>query len=167
MIQKLFPLDKNYILRQAQSILEEQMLEVMVFELKKSYTQLYNPLMLMDETFANILDTYEYPKDRLRMIYRQLCGIYRFKNRDNQLELLFDGRTHLEKFQEDWSRQLLDWVHELGYHEQYVKTMLRMTLLFDTESRAEWSENHCKFFINEFFELKIIKRKGELKLKIV
>lgn len=166
MIQKLFPLDKNYILRQAQSILEEQMLEVMVFELKKSYTQLYNPLMLIDETFAKILDTYEYPKDRLRMIYRQLCGIYRFKNRDNQLELLFDGRTHLEKFQEDWSRQLLEWVHELGYHEQYVKTMLRMTLLFDTESRAEWSENHCKFFINEYFELKIIKRKGELKLKI-
>ncbi|WP_113926137.1 hypothetical protein [Cognataquiflexum aquatile] len=166
MIQKLFPLDKNYILRQAQSILEEQMLEVMVFELKKSYTQLYNPLMLMDETFAKILDTYEYPKDRLRMIYRQLCGIYRFKNRDNQLELLFDGRTHLEKFQEDWSRQLLDWVHELGYNEQYVKTMLRMTLLFDTESRAEWSENHCKFFINEYFELKIIKRKGELKLMI-
>ncbi|MCH6234135.1 hypothetical protein [Cognataquiflexum rubidum] len=166
MIQKLFPLDKNYILRQAQSILEEQMLEVMVFELKKSYTQLYNPLMLMDETFAKILDTYEYPKDRLRMIYRQLCGIYRFKNRDNQLELLFDGRTHLEKFQEDWSLQLIQWVHELGYHEQYVKTMLRMTLLFDTESRAEWSENHCKFFINEYFELKIIKRKGELKLKI-
>ncbi|MCR9016175.1 hypothetical protein [Aquiflexum gelatinilyticum] len=165
MIQKLFPLDKNYILRQAQSILEEQMLEVMVFELKKSYTQLYNPLMLMDETFAKILDTYEYPKDRLRMIYRQLCGIYRFKNKDNQLELLFDGRTHLEKFQEDWSLQLIQWVHELGYHEQYVKTMLRMTLLFDTESRAEWSENHCKFFINEYFELKIIKRKGELKLK--
>jgi hypothetical protein len=166
MIQKLFPLDKNYILRQAQSILEEQMLEVMVFELKKSYTQLYNPLMLMDETFAKILDTYEYPKDRLRMIYRQLCGIYRFKNKDNQLELLFDGRTHLEKFQEDWSLQLIEWVHELGYHEQYVKTMLRMTLLFDTESRAEWSENHCKFFINQHFELKIFKRKGELKLKI-
>jgi hypothetical protein len=166
MIQKLFPLDKNYILRQAQSILEEQMLEVMVFELKKSYTQLYNPLMLMDETFGKILDSFEYPTDRLRMIYRQLCGIYRFKNKDNQLELLFDGRTHLEKFQEDWSLQLIQWVNELGYHEQYVKTMLRMTLLFDTESRAEWSENHCKFFINQYFELKIIKRKGELKLKI-
>ena len=136
-----------------------------VFELKKSYTQLYKPLMLMDETFAKILDTYEYPKDRLRMIYRQICGIYRFKNKGNQLELLFDGRTHLEKFQEDWSRQLLEWVHELGYHEQYVKTMLRMTILFDTESRAEWSENHCKFFINESFDLKIIKQKGELKLK--
>ncbi len=44
MIQKLFPLDKNYILRQAQSVLEEELLDRMVVELKASYTQLYNPL---------------------------------------------------------------------------------------------------------------------------
>lgn len=165
MIQKLFPLDKNYILRQAQSVLEDQLIAVMVFELKKSYTQLYNPLMLMDETFVKILDTHEYPDDRLKMIYRQLCGIYRFRNGDNQLELLFDGRTHIDKFKEDWADQLTSWCRELGRHEQYVKTMLRMTLLFDTESRAEWSENNCKAFINQYFDLKIVKRKGELKLK--
>lgn len=164
MIQKLFPLDKNYILRQAQTVMEDNLLEMMVFELKRSYTQLYNPLMLMDETFGKILDTYEFPKDRIRLIYRQLCGIYRYKNGDNQLELLFDGRTHFDKFQEDWSEQFLAWVRELGMHEPYVKNMLRMTLLFDTESRAEWSENHCKAFINQYFDLKIVKRKGELKL---
>ncbi|TVP52505.1 MAG: hypothetical protein EA341_03135 [Mongoliibacter sp.] len=165
MIQKLFPLDKNYILRQAQSLQEDQLMELMVFELKKSYTQLYNPLMLMDETFEKILDTHTYPKDRLKLIYRQLCGIYRFRNGDNQLELLFDGRTHIDKFKEDWSAELIRWCQELGRHEQYVKTMLRMTILFDSESRAEWSENHCKAFINQYFDLKIVKRKGELKLK--
>lgn len=165
MIQKLFPLDKNYILRQAQSLQEDQLMELMVFELKKSYTQLYNPLMLMDETFEKILDTHAYPKDRLQLIYRQLCGIYRFRNGDNQLELLFDGRTHIDKFKEDWSAELIRWCQELGRHEQYVKTMLRMTILFDSESRAEWSENHCKAFINQYFDLKIVKRKGELKLK--
>lgn len=165
MIQKLFPLDKNYILRQAQSLLEERMLEMMVFELKRSYTQLYNPLMLMDEVFGKILDTYDYPTDRLRVIYRQLCGIYRFQHKNNQLELLFDGRTHLEKFQDDWYNQFMAWLRELGQHEQYVKTMLRMTILYDTDSRAEWAENHCKFFVNQYFDLKIIKRKGELRLK--
>lgn len=166
MIQKLFPLDKNYILRQAQSLLEERMLEMMVFELKRSYTHLYNPLMLMDEVFAKILDTYDYPTDRLRMIYRQLCGIYRYQHKNNQLELLFDGRTHLEKFQDDWNSQFIAWLRGLGQHEQYVKTMLRMTILYDTESRAEWAENHCKFFVNQYFDLKIVKRKGELKLKV-
>ena len=166
MIQKLCPLDKNYLLRQAQTVLEENLLDLMVFELKKSYTRLYNPLMLMDETFAAILDNYDYPKERLRLIYRQLCGIYRYQNGSNQLELIFDGRTHLDKFQEDWHKQLICWCMELGQHEGFVKTMLRMTLLYDTESRAEWSENQCKHFINAYFKLKIVKRKGELKLKI-
>lgn len=165
MIQKLFPLDKNYILRQAQTALEQKSLALMVNELKKSYTALYNPLLLMDNTFNQILDTNDVPTDRLKIIYRQLCGVYRYKFGSNQLELLFDGRTHLDKFQEDWSEQLTEWIRRLGQHDQYVKTMLRMTVLYDTDSRAEWSENQCKAFINQYFDLKIVKRKGELKLK--
>jgi hypothetical protein len=166
MIQKLFPLDKNYILRQAQSVVEEEMLDRMVAELKASYTQVYNPLQLMDPTYLSILEGAAFPRERVRVIYRQLCGIYRFRHGDNQLELLFDGRTHVEKFQQDWSQALVSYVQQLGQHEAYVKTMLRMTLLFDTESRAEWAENHCKAFINQFFDLKVIKRHGELLLKV-
>ena len=166
MIQKLFPLDKNYILRQAQSVLEEELLDQMVVELKASYTQLYNPLQLMDATYRSILDRNEFPRERIRVIYRQLCGIYRFRHGDNQLELLFDGRTHFEKFQEDLITCLLAYVRQLGANEPYVKTLLRMTLLYDTESRAEWAENHCKGFINQFFDLKVIKRQGELRLRV-
>ncbi len=166
MIQKLFPLDKNYILRQAQSVLEEELLDQMVVELKASYTQLYNPLQLMDHTYRSILERNEFPRERIRVIYRQLCGIYRFRHGDNQLELLFDGRTHFEKFQEDWTATLLSYVRLLGQHEHYVKTLLRMTVLYDTESRAEWAENHCKGFVNQFFDLKVIKRQGELRLKV-
>lgn len=138
----------------------------MVAELKHSYTYLYNPLQLMDHTYSTILGTFEFPRERIRMIYRQLCGVYRFRHGDNQLELLFDGRSHFDKFKEDWEAGFISWVRELGQHEQYVKTLLRMTLLYDTESRAEWAENHCKAFINQYFELKVIKRQGELKLKI-
>ena len=166
MIQKLFPLDKNYILRQAQSVLEEELIDRMIFELKRSYTSLYNPLLLMDTTYVQILDTFEFPRERARLIYRQLSGVYRYKHGDNQLEMLFDGRTHLQKFQEDWSAAFIQYVSELGIYEQYVKTMLRMTLLFDTESRAEWAENHCKAFINQHFDLKVVKRQGELRLKV-
>lgn len=166
MIQKIFPLDKNYILRQAQSVIEEELIDRMVFELKRSYTSLYNPLRLMDTTYGKIIDSFDFPRERARLIYRQLCGIYRYKHGDNQLEMLFDGRTHLEKFQEEWSAAFVAYVSELGIYEQYVKTMLRMTLLFDTESRAEWAENHCKAFINQHFELKVVKRQGELRLKV-
>ncbi|PZX54573.1 hypothetical protein LV84_02726 [Algoriphagus ratkowskyi] len=166
MIQKLFPLDKNYILRQAQSVLEEELIDRMIFELKRSYTSLYNPLQLMDTTYEQILDSFDFPREHARLIYRQLCGIYRFKHGDNQLEMLFDGRTHLEKFQEEWAGAFVEYVAQLGIYGQYVKTMLRMTLLFDTESRAEWAENHCKAFINQHFDLKVVKRQGELRLKV-
>jgi hypothetical protein len=166
MIQKLFPLDKNYILRQAQSALEEELIDRMIVELKRSYTLLFNPLRIMDETYAKILKTNEFSRERVRMIYRQLAGIYRYKHGDNQLELLFDGRTHFEKFQEDWTMALIGYLQDMGIYEQYVKTMLRMTVLYDTESRAEWAENHCKSFINQYFELKVVKRQGELRLKV-
>jgi hypothetical protein len=166
MIQKLFPLDKNYILRQAQFALEEELLDQMVYELKRSYTYLYNPLKLMDSTYAVILDGFEFPTDRIRMIYRQLCGVYRYQQQDNQLELLFDGKSHFDKFKEEWEAAFISMIRQLGQNEQYVKTMLRMTLLFDTESRAEWAENHCKAFINQHFGIRVVKRLGELVLKV-
>jgi alpha-amylase/alpha-mannosidase (GH57 family) len=166
MIQKLFPLDKNYILRQSQTALEEEMLLFMVDELKKSYTTLFNPLQLVDETYAKILNTHTFPKERLQLIYRQLSGVYRFKYGSNQLEFLFDGRSHFEKYQDDWRAQLKIWCEQMGTHELYVKAVLRMTVLYDTESRAQWAENQCKSFINDFFDLKIIKRRGELRLKM-
>lgn len=164
MLQKLFPLDKNHICRQAQSQLEEPLLELMVEELKKAYTRWYNPLGLMDDTYAQILQASDFPTDRIRLIYAQLSGIYRYHYTSNQLEFLFDGRSHLEKYQDEWQEQFLLWLRELGKHGSYVKTMLRMTLLYDTESRAEFSENRCKSFVNEYFGVKVIKRKGQLKI---
>lgn len=166
MIQKLFPLDKNYILRQAQSELEETLIDRMVAELKRSYTLLFNPLELMDQTYEQILSTEDFPRDRVLLIYRQLCGVYRYIHRDNQLEMIFDGRTHLEKFKDDWTEAFISYLRLLGQQEQYVKSMLRMTLLNDIESRAEWAENSCKACINQYFQIKVIKRQGELLLKV-
>lgn len=164
MLEKLFPLDKNYLFREAQFRLEEVLLELMVDELKNAYSLWYNPLGIMDDTSIRIVNEKEFPKDRIKIIYALLCGIYRYQHNDNQLELLFDGRSHLEKYQEDWTLQFQTWAKQLGRQPRYVKPMLRMTLLYDTESRAEFAENRCKSFINEHFGVKIIKRKGLLKL---
>lgn len=165
MFPKLFPLDKNYILRQAQATVQENLIGIMVEELRKSYTRMYNPLGLMDDTYLEIMTNLDYPKDAIKIIYKQLAGIYRYKFGSNQLELLFDGKSHLEKYQEEWSDQLVKWIKEMGLCESYVKTMLRMTLLNNSETKAVFAENHCKSYINGFFQVKIIKRNGELKLR--
>jgi hypothetical protein len=165
MAKKLFPLDKNYILQQSQLAIEKEMLKLMVVELKNSFTLLFNPLKLQDDTYLRILQQNDFPVDHLLVIYKQLAGIYRFRYGSNQLELLFDGRSHFEKYQEDWSLCLKGWLERLGHQEAYVKTMLRMTLLYDSPSRALFAENRCKSLINEHFGLSIIKRKGDLLLK--
>lgn len=166
MFEKIFPLDKNYLLRQAQFELEERHLDLMVDELRLAYTRLFNPLRLQEKTYQKIISHDTYPKDRIQLIYRQLCGIYRYQKPDNQLEILFDGISHLEKFKLEWDRFFLATIRDLGTSETYIKTMLRMTLLYETESMAEWSENQCKFFINQKFGTRIIKRYGHLILKV-
>lgn len=165
MAKKLFPLDKNYILQQAQAAMEAEMMVLMVEEVKVSFTRLFNPLQLQDDTYLQILQQPKFPTMYLQVIYRQLAGIYRFRYGSNQLELLFDGKSHFEKYQEDWSDCLRHWLRKLGQEEAYVKAMLRMTLLYDSPSRAQFAENRCKSLINDFFGLLIIKRKGTLLLR--
>lgn len=165
MAKKLFPLDKNYILQQAQLAMEKEMMTLILAELKQSFICLFNPLQLKDDTYLQILSQQDFPENHLSLIYRQLAGIYRYRYGSNQLEILFDGKTHFEKYQEDWGICLKKWVYTLGQQETYVKTMLRMTLLYDSPSRASFAENRCKSIINEFFGLSIVKRKGDLLMK--
>jgi hypothetical protein len=165
MNKKLFPLDKNYILQQAQHAMEKEMMDLMVNELKKAFTILFNPLEIQDDTYLKILAKKSFPDDYLTIIYWQLAGIYRYKFGTNQLELRFDGKSHFEKYQDDWEETLKSWIHTLGQHPAYVKTLLRMTLLYDTPSRALFAENRCKSILNEHFGLLIVKRKGDLLMK--
>ena len=95
MKRKLFPLDKNYILRQAQDAVEKEMMVMMVEELKKAFTRLFNPLELHDDTYLKIISGKSFPYDHLFIIYRQLAGIFRYKFGSNQLELRFDGKNDI------------------------------------------------------------------------
>lgn len=47
---RLFVLDKNYILKQAQRDAQRELLVEMLEEIKASYFEQYNPLQLMDAT---------------------------------------------------------------------------------------------------------------------
>ena len=130
MIQKLFPLDKNYILKEAQLITKQSLLETLVKEVKKCYLFQCNPLGLVDDTVLKITRTDEYSLLLLEDFYEHLAGIYRFKFGANQLEFLFDGRTHFEKYQEDWTAAFIQWVALFCKEENFLKAVLEATILF-------------------------------------
>jgi len=165
MIQKLFPLDKNFILKEAQVACKESLLLALVEEVKQQYFQNCNPLGLEDDPILTIKNCKEYKTDLLVEFYDHLAGIYRYKYGSNQLELLFDGRDHFEKYQEDWTSTFMEWIMNFCKEDNFLKAVLEVTIFYPSDRKALLAGNRLKTFISHQFEMKVYKFRGIIPLK--
>ena len=88
MENRLFLLDKNYILKQAQNDLRLELQAQLVDIVKLGYFNYFNPLRLKDDISVQVE---KYEAENLSFfdeLYDILAGIYRYQIGDNQLELL-------------------------------------------------------------------------------
>jgi len=164
MVQKYFPLDKNYILEQAQLDNEERLVVYMINFVKAYYQANYNPLGLEDATMLKVKNHETQYTERLSEFYRNLCGIYRFTHGNNQLEFLFDGTDHYEKYVVDWKADFKKWLLEFCAKPNFIKAVLELTVFFPEDRKALLAENRMKTFIEQHFELKVYKYKGIVKV---
>ena len=158
--QRLFLLDKNYILKQVQNDLKPMLQAKLVEGIKTGYFQLFNPLRLVDELSEQV-DSYttkEY--SFFDELYANLAGIYRFQVEGNQLELLFDGRSHYEKYSHDWQEGFDQYMTELCQKKNFILAGLELTVLRSADKRIELAQNRMNVCIYEHFGLKIYKYKG-------
>lgn len=99
---KYFDQDKNAILRAAQGFVEPQLtkrwIEIALFH----YHQIENPMGLMDDFMVNLMSIRKYDTSFLKEPYELVSAIYRLKHGDNQLEFIWDGRSHYEVYAENW-----------------------------------------------------------------
>jgi len=166
MVQKYFKLDKNYILEQAQLDLEKELVVRIIDFSKEFYLSFYNPLGLEDDTVKAIKShTTEYT-DRLVEFYRNLAGIYRFKHGANQLEFLFDGNDHYEKYKIDWKAAFENWLGDFCLKPNFLKAILELTVFYPEDRKAFLAENRMKVFIEQHFALKLYKYKGIVEVKV-
>lgn len=156
---KFFPLDKNYILKEAQETTKEQLLSDLVEKVRYTYLSLHNPLGLEDDPILKIKKYQLHNTEQLENFYQALAGIYRFKFGNNQLELLFDGRSHYEKYQDEWREMFGLWTKSFCLHENFLKAVLEATVFLE-DSNNVLIENRMKTFITRYFELKISKQRG-------
>ncbi|TRX50453.1 hypothetical protein FNH22_25780 [Fulvivirga sp. M361] len=166
MIQKYFPFDKNYILEKAQFDQEERLIVYLINFVKAYYQVNANPLGLEDDTTIAIKNHATEYTDRLTEFYRHLAGIYRFKHGQNQLELLFDGQDHYQKYVEDWKIKYKEWLHEFCAKPNFVKAVLELTVFFPEGKKSFLAESRMKTFIQQHFDLKVYKYKGIVQMKI-
>ena len=95
---------------------------------KEGYYTLFNPLRLPDETTDQIDDFKPNHLSFFDELYDVLAGIYRYQLGDNQLELLFDGRSHYEMYMSDWPKAFDEYVNELCTKKNFVLAGLELSV---------------------------------------
>ena len=106
MLRKFFPLDKNYVLEEAQLSLEPSLLRYLVDFVKVEYLLRANPLGMMDAMAVRIQEHNSTDFRHLHEFYLNLMGVFRYKYySDNQLEFIFEGNDAFHQYQEEWTRQ--------------------------------------------------------------
>ncbi|MDH5475963.1 MAG: hypothetical protein OEX22_09760 [Cyclobacteriaceae bacterium] len=166
MIQKFFPLDKNYILETAQLIQKDVLLYKLSETVKKSYMLRHNPMGLIDDTILTIQNHEQIGLKNLEAFYNYLAGVYRYKFGNIQLDLLFDGRDHLEKYKDDWKEQFHIWLNEFCANPYFIKTVLELTVFYKEDNVTELAQKRLIGYIHKHLEVKIYKYKGVVEMKV-
>ena len=164
--QKLFPRDKNYILKEVQHQASFRLLRILRNSVIDLYFEVYNPLRLLDDTTIAIENNAGAPVENLLPFYYELAGIYRYKFGDNQLEFLFDGSSHYEKYSKEWEETFIEWTSELGKHKPFIRAVLEATVLAHEDMRVELIHQRLKWMIAQVFDVKVYKYKGIQDLKV-
>ena len=173
MVRKFFALDKNYLLEEAQLSLEYPLLLSLVEKSKEHYELLHNPLQLRDSFSLKIKNYQARNRKPLRSFYQSLAGIYRYKFGNNQLEFLWDGQSHFEKYQLDWSNTFKEWIAGFMDREQFFQAVLDLTVFLPENRHAQLAENRMNFVMLQCFSrqdglhtLKMNRKRGILEMKV-
>lgn len=166
MIQKYFSLDKNYILKTAQADSQERLLAWMINLVKFTYIHDHNPLGLEDDIIKRIKASTGNHQESLENFYQELSGIYRYKFSDVQLEILFDGRSHYDKYLQDWENSFKTLVYDFCSYSNFLKAVLEGAVLFPETKTIMLVQARMKYFLSKYFEVKVYKYKGIQEIKI-
>lgn len=166
MIRKFFPLDKNYLLEEAQLSLQDSLLTALIEKVKVAHQQVHNPLGL-DDAFSNQIKQYQ-PKTLkpLYNFYQNLAAVYRYKYGDNQLQFLWDGSDHLQVYKTEWSHAFEQWTDGFCKHELFVQAVLDLSVFLPVNRHAELAESRMNHFILKHFDVKFHKSRGLVAMKV-
>ena len=160
MVRRLFPADKNYILNEVQTSQKDALLQYLVRYVKKFYLQHSNPLGLIDDTILEIQKSKEFPVEAFDEFYHDLATIYRFKHGEVQLEFLFDGMSHYDKYNHDWMMFFKQNVKAYCMNRYFVRAVLDIAVFHHQDRVAFLAGDRLKYFLNQYYGMKVYKYRG-------
>lgn len=162
---KLFTLDKNFLLKEAQIQIKENLLVDLVKKVKKIYLTDYNPLGLIDKTIETIRRCHHPGIEFMERFYFEMAGVYRFKYGENQLEFIFDGSSHHDKYKKDWMKTFRRWTEDFCKYPHFIRTILEGSILSPGPELHSNLEIRLKLFLEQYFKLRVYKYHGIKKIR--
>ena len=123
--EKYFPQDKNYLLKSVQAFSKESLLQNWLTELLKAYSYQHNPMGLVDDFILELQQKITSAKVLLEENYDLLAAIYRHNHSDNQLEIMWDGRSHMEAYDSEWKEKYTHWINSLSQIKEIQRPIIR------------------------------------------
>lgn len=164
MIRQLFPSDKNYILTEVQDSHKKYLLRFLVHHVKQYYLQHYNPLGLIDDTILEIQKEKKFPIKAFGEFYHDLAAIYRFRYGEVQLELLFDGTSHYEKYSSEWIDYFKKSIYSFCSNRYFIRAVLDIGVFHHHDRVAFLAGDRLKYFLTQYFSLRVYKYRGLMEL---
>ena len=156
----LFPQDKNYILKEVQGDTQAELLEQLAQKVRNTYLARCNPLGLEDDTIKAIKGCVQFSMDHLDAFYWELAAIFRYKIGSNQLEFIFSGKSHYEKYLDDWRDAFNLWIDDFMRSPYFIRAVLEMTILQPGGRAALLAKDRMKVYLTQYFNLKVYKFRG-------
>lgn len=166
MVRKFFPLDKNYLLEEAQLSLQDVLLTSLIEKIKCRYEQLYNPLGIPDSLTLQVRDYAPRNLKPLYTFYQNLAGVYRYRYGENQLTILWSGTDHSDQYKSEWTSMFNTWTDQFAKSELFIRAVLDLTVFLPVNRNAQLAENRMNHFILQNFEVKFHKQRGIVALRV-
>lgn len=158
---KWFPMDKNYILKEVQLSLRDDLLHWMVDFTREYYQLAHNPLGLIDDTISKVKSSEFDNIDLLYPVYAKIAAVYRHTHGEVQLEFLFNGDEHFDKYIEEWQESYKRWVNELFQQRVFLRAVMEITIFkAHSEHQLLLINNRLQSHIEHYYNLKIYRYKG-------
>ena len=141
------------------------LLNELVEHTREVYIRHYNPLGLVDQTIERIAGADSLNIEFLNPFYYELAGIYRYKYGENQLEILFDGTTHSDKYLRDWKRAFHRWTHEFMVHKHFLRAVLEGAFLKPDPCTYHLVQVRLKLILESYFGLRVYVYHGIRKIR--
>ncbi|MEQ9305891.1 MAG: hypothetical protein RJQ14_18400 [Marinoscillum sp.] len=126
--EKYFPQDKNYLLKSVQAFSKESLLNDWLQQILTSYSLQHNPMGLEDDFIIELKKKISFGKELLEDNYDLLAAIYRHDHADNQLEIMWDGRSHMEAYDADWKEMYANWIERLSLIKEIQRPIIKFAV---------------------------------------